>query len=175
MLKKIVILIKSNFTLNKMVSQQSTTIPLDFTHLEPKFKTWDKRTCYMHPTEDNETIANQLLDDEHFSKFLFILQLSGQAKKMLDTNNYTLAVVPNQFMAKVCTTQLSKFDALCIIKKQLINNSIRPCDIGSDSLWIQNSNKEFVTLSQRYWNDAKILGSKQCSNGWIYIVDRLII
>lgn len=159
-----------------MVSQQSTTIPLDFTHLEPKFKTWDKRTCYMHPTEDSDTIANKLLDDqENFSKFLFILQLSGQAKKMLDTNNYTLAVVPNQFMKKVCTTQLSKFDAFCIVRKHLINNSIRPLDIGIDTLWIQNANLEFVDLSARYWNNAKILGSKQCSNGWIYIVDRLII
>lgn len=159
-----------------MVSQQSTIIYRDFTHLEPKFSCWDKRTCYMNPVEDCDTITNMLIDDkEHFSKFLFILQYSGLAEKFLRTNNYTLAVVPNEFMKDVCTTKLSQFDAYYIILKHMINNSIRPCDIGSDTLWIQNGHKEFLKLSQNYWNAAKIMGYKQCSNGYIYIVDKLIV
>lgn len=158
-----------------MVSQQSTNIPLDFTHLRPKFNTWDKNTCYMNPVQDMDTITNHLIDDkENFSKFLFILQHSGLAKKLMDTNNYTLAVVPNDFMKNVCTTKLTQFEAYHIIQKHLINNLIRPRDIGTDTLWIQNANKEFLDLSQKYWNDAKIMGSKNCSNGYIYIVDRLI-
>ncbi len=159
-----------------MVSQQSTTIPLDFTHLEPKYKNWDRRTCYMHPIEDNDTITNALLDDsENFSKFTFILQHSGLAKKFFEKNNYTLAVIPDKFMTDICTVKLTKFDAYYIILKHTINNAVRPCDIGEDTLWMQNGHKEFFNLSQKYWNNAKIMGNKKCSNGYIYIVDRLIL
>ena len=51
-----------------MVSQQSTTIPLDFTHLRPKNR--DRRGCSItHPVEDNETITNYILNDkDNFSK-----------------------------------------------------------------------------------------------------------
>jgi len=157
-----------------MVSQQSTNIPLDFTHLQPKFNKWDKRICYMNPVEDIDTITNHLIDDDNFSKFLFILQHSGLAKKFMDKNNYTLAVIPNDFMNNICTTKLTKFDAYYIILKHSINNSVRPCDIGDDTLWIQNGHKEYINLSQTYWNDSKIMGHKNCSNGYIYIVDRLI-
>lgn len=158
-----------------MVSQQSTTIPLDFTHLEPKFQTWDRRTCYMNPVEDNESITNALLNDaEHFSKFLFILQLSGLAQKFLAKNGYTLAVIPDKYMQDVCTLKMSTFDAYYIILKHTINNAVRPCDIGNDTLWMQNGHREFFHLTKDYWNNAKIMGSKYCSNGYIYIVDRLI-
>ena len=158
-----------------MVSQQSTVMALDFTHLEPKFKTWDRRTCYMHPVQDNDTITNALLDDpDNFSKFTFILQHSGLAKQFFENNNYTLAAIPDKFMNDVCTTKLSKFDAFYIIRKHTINNAVRPCDIGQDTLWMQNGHKELFYLSRKYWNNAKIMGHKQCSNGYIFIVDRLI-
>lgn len=158
-----------------MVSQQSTTIPLDFTHLKPKIHLWNRPTCFTHPVEDDESITNYILNDiENFSKFNYILQHSGLAKMFFENNNYTLAVIPDKFMKDVCTTKLSKFDAFYIIQKHTINNAIRPCDIGDDTLWIQNRHKEFVTLSQKYWNNAKIMGNKKCSNGYIYIVDRII-
>lgn len=156
-----------------MVSQQSTTIPLDFTHLRPKNRC--NRVCLTHPLiEDDETITNYILNDkENFSKFNYILQHSGLAKKYFQDNGYTLAVVPDKFMEDVCTMKLSKPDAFYIIQKHTINNAIRPCDIGEDTLWIQNRFKEFINLSQRYWNNSKIIGYKKCSNGYIYLVDRL--
>lgn len=156
-----------------MVSQQSTTIPLDFTHLRPKNR--DRRWCSItHPIEDNETITNYILNDkDNFSKFNYILQHSGLAKKYFQDNGYTLAVVPDKFMEDVCTMKLSKPDAFYIIQKHTINNAIRPCDIGGDTLWIQNRFKEFINLSQHYWNNSKILGYKKCSNGYIYLIDRL--
>jgi len=158
-----------------MVSQQSTTIPLDFTHLKPKIRSWNKQGCYTHPVEDDESITNYILNDkENFSKFNYILQHSGLAKKYFEKNGYTLAVVPDKFMKDVCTMKLSKFDAFYIIQKHTINNAIRPCDIGSDTLWIQNNFKEFINLSQRYWNSSKIIGHKKCSNGYIFLVDSLV-
>lgn len=155
-----------------MVSQQSTTIPLDFTHLKPKFV---RPACYIHPVQDNDTITNYILNDkDSFSKFNYILQFSGLAKMFFENNNYTLAVVPDKFMENVCVMKLSKFDAFYIIQKHTINTAIRPCDIGDDTLWIQNRHKEYINLSQKYWNNAKIMGYKKCSNGYIYIVDKLI-
>ncbi len=159
-----------------MVSLQSTVIPLDWTHLVPKFSSFDRRTCYMHPVEDEDTITSALLDDEeNFSKFSFILQHSGLAKKFFENNNYTLAVVPNKFMKDICTLKMSKFDARYIILKHMMNNALRPFDIGDDMLWQTNGNKEFFNLTQKYWNNAKIMGNRKCSNGYIYIVDRLIM
>lgn len=157
-----------------MVSQQSTVIPLDFTHLQPKFKYGDKRMCFMHSTEDQDSITDNLTNDSNFSKFLFILQYSGLAEKYKRMNGFTLAVVPNAFMTNVCTTELSRQDALYIILKHTINNAIRLFDIGDDIIWMQNGLPEFFELSCSYWNDAKIMGNKQCSNGYIYIVDRII-
>lgn len=158
-----------------MVSQQSTTIPLDFTHLQPKFKFGDKRTCFTHSIEDQDSITDVLVDDLNFSKFLFILQYSGLAEKFKRMNGFTLAAVPNKFLDNICTTQLSRADARLIILKHTMKNAIRLCDIGNDIVWMQNYLPEFFTLSTLYWNDAKIMGNKQCSNGYIYIVDRLIV
>lgn len=157
-----------------MVSQQSTTIPLDFTHLMPKFKYGDKRTCFMHSIQDQDSITDLLVDDENFTTFLFILQLSGLADKYRRMNGFTLAAVPNKFLTNVCTTQLSKSDARYIILKHTINNAIRLHDVGDDLIWMWNGLQEYFTLSKLYWNKAKIMGEKQCSNGYIYIVDRLI-
>ena len=157
-----------------MVSQQSTVIPLDFTHLQPKFKFGDKRTCFTHSIEDEDSITDILADDVNFSKFLFILQYSGLAEKYRRMNGFTLAVVPNKFMSNVCTTELSRADARFIILKHTMNNAIRLSDVGDDLIWMQNGLPEFFTLSRLYWNDAKIMGTKQCSNGYIYIVDRIV-
>jgi hypothetical protein len=55
-----------------------------------------------------------------------------------------------------------------------MNNAIRLSDVEDDLIWMQNGLNEFFTLSKLYWNDAKIMGTKQCSNGYIYIVDRII-
>lgn len=157
-----------------MVSQQSTTIPLDFTHLQPKFKYGNKRTCFTHSIEDQDSITDILVDDENFSKFLFILQYSGLAEKYKRMNGFTLAVVPNSLMNNVCTTELSRSDARYIILKHTINNAIRLSDVNDDLIWMQNGLNEFFTLSQLYWNQAKIMGTKQCSNGYIYIIDRIL-
>jgi len=154
-----------------MVSQQSTTMPLDFTHLQPKFKFG----CFTHSTiEDQDSITDVLVDDVNFSKFLFILQHSGLAEKFKRMNGFTMAVVPNKFLDNICTTKLSRQDARFIILKHTMKNAIRLSDICDDMVWMQNSLPEFFTLSTLYWNDAKIMGNKQCSNGYIYIVDRLI-
>lgn len=158
-----------------MVSQQSTTLPLDFTHLLPKFKYGNKQTCFVHPTQDIDSITNNLLNDkENFSKFLFILQLSGLSKKFMDKNGFTLAVVPNKYLQDICTLQLSRFDAYYIILKHVINNSIRPFDIGGDTLWISNGHNSLFNLNKSYWKNSKIIGTKQCSNGYIYIIDKLV-
>ncbi len=157
-----------------MVSQQSTIIPLDFTHLQPKFKYGNKRACFTHSIEDQDSITDILVDDENFSKFLFILQYSGLAEKYKRMNGFTLAVVPNYLLNNVCTTELSRSDARYIILKHTINNAIRLSDVHDDLIWMQNGLNEFFTLSQLYWNQAKIMGTKQCSNGYIYIVDRIL-
>jgi len=157
-----------------MVSQQSTIIPLDFTHLQPKWKYGNKRTCFTHPIEDQDSITDSLIDDENFSKFFFILQYSGMAEKFKRMNGFTLSVVPNSFLTNVCTTELSRADARYIILKHTMNNAIRLSDVGEDLIWMQNGLNEFFALSELYWNDAKIMGTKQCSNGYIYIVDRIV-
>lgn len=157
-----------------MVSQQSTIIPLDFTHLQPKFKYGNKRSCFMHSIQDQDSITDVLMDDENFSKFLFILQYSGLAEKYKRMNGFTLAVVPNSWLTNVCTTELSRKDARYIILKHTINNAIRLSDVGDDLIWMQNGLDEFFTLSKLYWNESKIMGTKQCSNGYIYIVDKLL-
>lgn len=158
-----------------MVSQQSTTIPLDFTHLLPKFKYGNRQTCFTHPIEDNDSITDNIMyDKEHFSKFWFILQLSGLSKKFVEKNGFTLAVVPNKYMEHICTLRLSKFDAYYIILKHVINNAIRPIDICNDTLWIRNGHNELFQLNKNYWKTSKIIGTKQCSNGYIYIIDKLI-
>lgn len=157
-----------------MVSQQSTTIPLDFTHLKPKFKFGDRRTCYIHPIQDQDSITDSLIDDLEFSKFVFILQYSGLAEKYKRMNGFTLAAVPNKFLQDTCTTELSKADARYIILKHTINNAIRLHDVKDDLIWMQNGLSELFILSQLYWNTAKIMGTKQCSNGYIYIVDKII-
>jgi hypothetical protein len=156
-----------------MVSQQSTTIPLDYTHLVPKFKYGNRRSCFVHSVEDDESITDDLSMDSEFSKFFFILQLSGYAEKYKRMNGFTLAVVPNKFLN--CVQNLDKSDAMNIILKHTINNAIRLFDIHDDLIWMQNGLSEMFTLSSSYWNDAKIMGDKQCSNGYIYIVDRIIV
>lgn len=157
-----------------MVSQQSTTIPLDYTHLVPKFKYGNRRSCFVHPIEDDESITDNLSQDTEFSKFFFILQLSGFAEKYKRMNGFTLAVVPNKFL-RCCVQQMDKSEAMNIILKHTMNNAIRLFDIHDDLIWMQNGLSEMFTLSSTYWNDAKIMGDKQCSNGYIYIVDRIIV
>lgn len=165
-----------------MVALQSTTIPLDFTHLEPKFQNGDRRTCFTHPVEDEDSISDTLLsttarangDSNGFDRFAFILQYSGLAEKYRRMNGYTLAVVPDDFMGGVDTLCMSRADARRIILRHTINHAIRLSDISCDLAWMQNGMDEFFTLSDRTWNDAIIMGTKQCSNGYIYIVDRLI-
>lgn len=158
-----------------MVSMQSTTIPLDFTHLQPKFKNGDLRNCYMNPTEDQDSIFDILADDRaNFRLFMFILQYSGLAEKYRRKNGYTLAVVPDTFLKDVCVNKMSRAEARRIVLRHTIPDAIRLSDLGCDQLWIHNGMDEFFTLSRRSWNDAVVMGTRQCSNGYIYVVDRLI-
>ncbi len=163
-----------------MAALQSTHIPIDFTHLQPIRQPMCTQKAYREQHETNQCGEKSIFrtlheNKEEFSKFYFIVVLSGLYDLLDRTNGYTLAVVPDLLFPTSCEiTSLSKFEARNIVMKHLMRDAIRLCDLEDDIFWMSNGHRERFTLSQEYWNRARILGSRKCSNGYIYLVDNFV-
>lgn len=167
-----------------MAVQHNTTKSLDFTHLYSKPCTTES-ACNSSSSRRRDFPGDDSLDKvlsitklihstEEFSKFSFLLKMSGLEDKFDKFGPYTMSIVPDIcFPESFSLISVHPTRARDLILQHVIQVGIKPCDLDNDIKWMYNGNNLLFYLSRNYWNNSKITSYIECNNGYVFIVDKL--